>query len=282
MGTRFTTWFLYIISLTLLLAGCGISSNLPVSAVYADSKPNKTTLAVFAAASLTESFTEMAATFEADHPQVKVLLNFAGSNSLRLQIEQGARPDVFASANTRHMDTVFQANLVDQPAIFAHNQLVAIVPADNPASVVTLADLAEPDLKLVLAGPEVPVGRYARQVLNNLSTNPSLGQDFASLVLSNVVSDEETVKAVVTKVLLGEADAGIVYTSDVTPAVADQVITLTIPAEYNVIADYPISVATDSYQPELAQEFITFVLSVPGQAIMADHGFQPILPVPNN
>jgi molybdate transport system substrate-binding protein len=266
----------------MLLAGCGISSNLPVPAVYAASKPNKTTLTVFAAASLTESFTEMAATFEADHPQVKLLLNFAGSNSLRLQIEQGARPDVFASANTHHMDTVFQANLVDQPAIFAHNQLIAIVPADNPASVVTLADLAEPGLKLVLAGPEVPAGRYARQVLNNLSTNPSLGQDFGGLVLSNVVSDEETVKAVVAKVLLGEADAGIVYTSDVTPAVADQVITLTIPAEYNVIADYPISVATDSYQPELAQEFINFVLSARGQAIMADHGFQPILPVHNN
>ncbi len=282
MGIRFTTWFLYIISLTLLLAGCGISSNLPVPAVYAASKPNKTTLTVFAAASLTESFTEMAATFEKDHPQVKVLLNFAGSNSLRLQIEQGARPDVFASANTRHVDAVFQTNLVDQPTIFAHNQLVAIVPADNPASVVTLADLAEPDLKLVLAGPEVPAGRYARQVLNNLSTNPSLGQDFAGLVLNNVVSDEETVKAVVTKVLLGEADAGIVYTSDVTPAVADQVITLTIPAEYNVIANYPISVATDSYQPELAQEFINFVLSARGQAIMADHGFQPILPVHNN
>lgn len=282
MRPHFTILFLQVIGLTLLLAGCGISPDAPVAAAHAASEPTETTLTVFAAASLTESFTEMAATFEEDHPTVKVSLNFAGSNSLRLQIEQGARTDVFASANTRHLDAIFQANLVGQPKIFAHNHLVIIIPADNPAAIETLADLAKPGLKLVLAGSEVPIGRYARQVLENLSTNPSLGHDFANRVLDNVVSEEETVKAVVTKVLLGEADAGIVYTSDVTPATANKLMTLTIPSDYNVIAKYPISVATESYQPELAQEFINFVLSARGQAIMAKHGFQPILPVQSN
>jgi len=233
-------------------------------------------LTIFAAASLTEAFTELAATFEATNPGVKVDVNFASSNALRLQIEQGARPDLYASANTLHMDAIFEAGLVDQPLIFAHNQLVVIMPASNPAGVNSLADLAKPGLKLVLAGPEVPVGRYARQSLQKMSTAPTSGSDFAGRVLTNLVSEEETVKAVVAKVQLDEADAGIVYSSDVTPAVAGRLKTIEIPPIFNVVADYPIAATTNSQQPVLAQTFINFVLSPSGQAMMSRHGFGPV------
>jgi molybdate transport system substrate-binding protein len=233
-------------------------------------------LTVFAAASLTESFTEMAQAFEAEQPGVTVQLNFAGSQTLRLQIEQGARADVFALANQSDAEALYKTQHLKQPQIFAHNQLTVIVPAANPAAVTTLADLAAPGLKLVLAGAAVPAGKYARQALENLNSHPDLTSDFSRRVLQNLVSEEDTVKGVVAKVQLGEADAGIVYVSDITPAVSGEVITLPIPAAYNVVADYPIAIVSTAAQPDLAQAFIDFVLSPPGQAIMAEHSFETL------
>jgi molybdate transport system substrate-binding protein len=238
--------------------------------------PQSNTLTVFAAASLTEAFSEMVTAFESENPNVNVQLNFAGSQTLRLQIEQGAHADVFASANQLHMDALQDARLVDKPKIFVHNQLVVIIPAGNPASIETLEDLGQPGLKIILAGATVPAGRYARLVLENLNDHPNLQPDFSQRVLQNLVSEEDTVKGVVAKIQLGEADAGIVYASDVTPAVASDVISLSIPQNHNVVADYPIAIVTDTEQPELAQSFIAFVLSPQGQAILADHGFQQL------
>ena len=281
MRSRLFTLFFSLIILAAsawLLGGCGSPTNAPVTPPQAAATTAKTSLTVFAAASLTESFTEMAAAFESAWPEADVILNFAGSNTLRLQIEQGAPADIFASANVEQMDALVTSRLVNKPLIFAHNQLVVIVPVANPGHIKTLADLVRPQLKLVLAGPDVPVGAYARQVLTQLNNNPELGPDFAKRVLNNLVSEEETVKAVVTKVQLGEADAGIVYTSDITPAVADRISSLAIPAEFNVIADYPIAVTANSAQPELARQFIDFVLSPSGQTVMARHGFQPLEP----
>ncbi len=239
-------------------------------------QPN--TLTVFAAASLTEAFTEMAEAFEAQYPDTDVILNFAGAQTLRLQIEQGARADVFASANQLHADALLEAGLIEPPAIFTHNQLAVIVPAANPAGINTLADLAQPGSKLVLAGPTVPAGRYARQALEKLNNDPALGHDFSERVLQNLVSEEDTVKGVAAKVQLGEADAGIVYVSDITPAVKDKVIILPIPEPYNVIADYPLARVTGTEMPDLARTFIEFVLSTPGQMILETHGFQPVAP----
>jgi molybdate transport system substrate-binding protein len=234
------------------------------------------TLTIFAAASLTEAFSEIATTFETQNPEVKVQLNFAGSQTLRLQIEQGAQADVFASANQLHIDALRDAQLVDEPRIFVHNQLVVVMPADNPASIKTLEDLAKPGLKLILAGNTVPAGRYARQILKSLNYHPDLQPDFSQHVLQNLVSEEDTVKSVVAKIQLGEADAGIAYVSDITPAVADDIITLPIPLEYNVVANYPIAAVTDTEQSDLAQSFIEFALSPQGQAILADHNFKPL------
>jgi molybdate transport system substrate-binding protein len=262
--THFLTIFILFI-----LIGCNSLRPTP-------SEIHSSPLTVFAAASLTESFTVMAAEFETRYPEAEVLLNFAGSQTLRVQIEQGAQADVFASANQQHAEALFAANLIEEPVIFAHNQLVVIMPAANPASVKTLADLAQPNLKLILGGPTVPIGGYARQALEKMNGDPVLGSDFSRQVLGNLVSEEDTVKGVVAKVQLGEADAGIVFVSDLTPTVADEITTLAIPPEFNVIADYPIAIVSDSDRPDLAWQFIDFVLSPQGQIILAEHNFQPV------
>ena len=230
-------------------------------------------MTVFAAASLTDAFTEIGADFEAAHPGVTVTFNFAGSPALRTQIEEGAPADVFASANTKEMDTLVSGGLVDsaEPQLFLTNQLVVILPADNPARVNSLEALATPGLKLVLAAEEVPVGKYARQSLELM--NGLYGADFKARVLANVVSNEDNVKQVVAKVQLGEADAGIAYSSDA--VAAPELVQIQIPAELNVIAKYPIAALLAAPESDLADEFVAYVLSADGQATLAKWGFHP-------
>lgn len=234
-------------------------------------------LVVFAAASLTEAFTDLGQQFEAANPGTRVIFNFAGSQQLSQQLGQGAPADVFASANARQMEVAIEAGRVvsGTQQVFVRNRLVAITPADNPGEVSTLQDLAKPGLKVVLAAEDVPVGGYSRDYLNKASQDPAFGEEYGDAVLANVVSYEETVKAVLTKVVLGEADAGIVYTSDITPDQADQVQQIEIPDELNTIASYPIAIVSDTQQPELADAFIAYVLS-DGQAILEGYGFIPV------
>jgi molybdate transport system substrate-binding protein len=232
------------------------------------------TVTVFAAASLTDAFGELGGAFEAQHPGVKVEFNFAGSNTLRAQIEQGAQPDVFASANTKEMDTVIAGNFVEQDAqhIFLTNKLVIVVPKGNPAGIKTPADLARPGVKIVLAAAEVPAGKYARQALEKL--NGVYGADFASNVLTHVVSNETDVRQALAKVQLGEVDAGIVYSSDA--LVAPELEQIAIPVEYNIVAEYPIAPLKDAPHPALASQFVDFVLSSSGQSILKKWGFTPL------
>jgi molybdate transport system substrate-binding protein len=236
--------------------------------------PEEHTLTVFAAASLTDAFKEIEAGFEAANPGVHVLLNLANSAALRTQIEEGAAADVFASANTKEMDTLAAGGMVGEAQPFANNLLTIIVPADNPAGLSTPQDLARPGLKLVLAVEEAPVGKYARQVLDKLDV--LYGTGYKDAVLANVVSNEDNVKQVVAKVQLGEADAGIVYTSDV--VAAPELVSIEIPTEQNVIAVYPIAVLQASGEPTLAQAFIDYVLSDAGQASLHAWGFLSPLP----
>lgn len=251
--------------LVLLLSACGAK---------AAPLPEARTLTVFAAASLTDAFGEIGQAFEAAHPGVTVTLNFANSQALRTQIEEGAPADVFASANTKEMEALVAAGLAaaDAPQIFLTNKLVVILPADNPAALETLGDLARPGIKLVLAAEEVPVGKYARQALDLM--NAAFGADFKEQVMANVVSNEDNVKQVVAKVQLGEADAGLVYTSDA--VAAPDLKTIAIPAELNVVATYPIAALADSADTDLAAQFIAYVLSAQGQAILAAWGFGPV------
>ena len=235
-------------------------------------------LAVFAAASLTGAFQEVGLAFEVDHPGVQVSFNFAGSQILRTQLEQGATADVFASADHRNMDLLVVEKLIAANTVqdFASNSLTVILPSGNPGKVMSLADLARPGLKLVLADASVPAGNYARQALEKMSQDLAYGTDFSARVLANVASNETDVKQVVAKVELGEADAGIVYASDAkaTPGLS----TLAIPTNFNVLAKYPVAVLANALDSGLAQEFVAYVTSAEGQAILSKWGFSPPLP----
>ena len=280
-----------LISLTLLLSifltACGASSApTPASATEAPTlapteapptatpEPEPQTLTVFAAASLTDAFIEIGAAFDAANPGVTTTFNFGGSQTLRTQIEEGAPVDVFASANTKEMDTLVTGSFVtaDIAQVFLTNKLVVILPADNPAALEKLEDLANPGIKLVLAAEEVPVGKYSRQAFDLMDA--SFGTGFKDKVLANVVSNEDNVKQVVAKIQLGEADAGIVYTSDA--IAAPDLKTIEIPADLNVIAKYPIAPLVNSENTELAAQFIEYVLSAEGQSVLAKWGFAPI------
>jgi molybdate transport system substrate-binding protein len=238
-------------------------------------------LTVFTAASLTEAFKEMGANIEQANPGTKVTFNFAGSPTLRTQLAQGARADVFASADEPNMQGAQkEGTIAGEPRLFVRNQLVAIVPAANPAQVMRLHDLAKPGLKLVLTNKEVPVGNYSRQALTKMSQDAAFGSEFATRVLATLVSEETNVKQVVAKVQLGEADAGIVYSSDVTPAGRGAVQMLAIPEPFNVIARYPIAVVRDAPNAAGARAFIDYVLSPAGQAILTKHGFLAVASPP--
>ena len=257
----------FVLLLSLLLAGCGSASSAPSSA------PEPKTLTVFAAASLTDAFTEIRKNFEAAYSGVKVIFNFAGSQALRTQIEEGAPADIFASANKTEMDALVTTGNVQQgiPQIFLNNKLIVILPANNSADLTKLADLANSGVKLVLAAEEVPVGKYALQALDQM--NGRFGSDFKNEVLANVVSNEDNVKQVVAKVQLDEADAGIVYTSDA--VAAPDLKTIEIPNELNVIAEYPIAPLANSANVELATAFINYLLSPDGQSVLQKWGFAP-------
>jgi molybdate transport system substrate-binding protein len=234
---------------------------------------------VFAAASLTEAFGEIGKHFETANPGTKVTFNFAGSNQLAQQISQGAPADVFASANVAQMNVVITSGDVISGAqrTFVRNRLVLIYPTDNPAKLTTLKDLAKPGVKLLLAAKAVPVGQYALDFLEKASKVPEYSETFSPTVLANVVSYEENVKAVFSKVSLGEADAGIVYTTDISQDAADTVGKIDIPDNLNTIASYPIAVIKDSQNADLAKKFVDYVLAPDGQQILVKYGFIPTI-----
>jgi molybdate transport system substrate-binding protein len=248
----------------LLAAACG-SSNEPGSSPSPSSAGGEIT--VLAAASLTEAFTQIGNDFQAANPGTTVNFSFGGSDALAAQIDQGSPTDVFASASTKWMDDVEQNGPgVTNRQDFASNRLVVIVPADNPAGIESIQDLGEDGVDLVLAAEDVPVGTYARQALDNAG--------IADAAEANVVSNEDDVKAVVQKVSLGEADAGIVYQTDVTAAVKDTITAIPIPDEINVIATYPIGMITNAPNADLAAAFEAYVLG-PGQEVLQSFGFLP-------
>ena len=239
-------------------------------------QPSKS-LTVFAAASLTESFGEIGKQFEAATPGVKVAFNFAGSQQLRAQLEQGARADVFASANTKEMIAAIAETLVVSGTqhTFVTNRLAVILPKSNPGEITSLADLAHPGLKLDFADPSVPVGQYTLDMLTRMSQDATFGATFKDKVVANVVSREDNVKSVVAKVQLGEADAGVVYTTDITPSAAKDLTTLDVPDKFNVIATYPVAPLKNAPEPKLASQFVDWILSSKGQQVLATYGFIP-------
>jgi molybdate transport system substrate-binding protein len=222
-------------------------------------------LTVFAAASLREPFAELARALEQRTPGLKVRLNFAGSQELRAQIEHGARADVFASADLAHMAALEKAGLAVAPRTFAHNQLVVVVPRENPARLGAFVDLPRAK-RLVIGAPVVPIGAYTLRILDRTDA------DFRRRVLARVVSKELNVRQVLAKVALGEADAGIVYRTDARAA-GGEVLPLDIPAALNVVAEYPIAVLGGAAEPAAARAFVELVLSPEGQERLAAAGF---------
>lgn len=231
-------------------------------------------IVVFAAASLADAFTEIGADFEAANPGVRVLFSFGGSSDLAVQLTQGAPADVFASANLRQMKVAQDGGRVGGvPQAFALNRLALITPADNPAGVISVADLAAPGLALVVAAPGVPIRAYTDAMVEKLAADPAYGAGYAESVYANIVSEEQNVRLVAAKVSLGEADAGIVYVSDVTPDIAASVRVFPIPPAADALAVYPISATDDSTNPDLARAFVDYVLSDDGQATLARWNF---------
>lgn len=238
--------------------------------------PPEPELTVFAAASLSGAFEELGRVFERAHPGTRLRFNFAGSQQLAVQLEHGAAADLFASADERWMSYLAERELLAAPPrLFAHNRLVVILPKANPGRIRALEDLARPGLKVVIAAEAVPVGAYSRQALARLGGAPGFPADFDRRVLANVVSQEENVKAVVSKVQLGEADAGMVYASDASGAAARRLRVIAIPEAQNVVADYPLAVLAGARAPAAAAAFAELVLGPEGRRVLQRHGLIP-------
>ncbi len=234
-------------------------------------------ISVFAAASLTEAFRELGGLLEKRQPGLQVRFNFAGSQQLAIQLEQGAVAEVFASADDRWMTYAQERELLrGEPQEFARNHLAVIVPKTNPARIKRLQDLGRPGVKVVLAADAVPAGRYSRQALQELSRDPAFGSDFSTRVLRNLASEEENVRSIVSKVQLGEADAGIVYRSDVTPNLARYLTLYSLPGAADIVASYPIATLRSGANTDAGQAFVDLVLSEEGQNVLKARGLQPV------
>lgn len=246
----------------LLLAGCGGGSTPAADGGGSTSSGAVTgTVTVFAAASLKESFTALGTAFEQAHPGVKVTFSFGPSSGLATSITQGNPADVFASASPTNMDTVVKAGDASNPTTFAKNVMEIAVPPSNPAKVAQVSDLARSGVKVALCQAQVPCGKVARQVLTNAK------------VAITPVSDETDVKAVLTKVQLGEVDAGVVYVTDV-KAAGSKVTGIEIPSDVNASTSYPIATLTKAANPAAAAAFTAYVLSSAGTQQLTAAGFE--------
>jgi molybdate transport system substrate-binding protein len=264
-----------------LLAACGgsqgepapehVARTTPASAPSAAAKPEDQ-LVVFAAASLRDAFTRLGDAFEAAHSGVKVTFNFAGTQELRTQLEQGAQVDVFAAADPKHMDALKAAGRVSDPKLFARNEPVIIVARESAKNVRGLADLQKLQ-KLVIGVPEVPIGRYTLQILERASAK--LGPQFPEKTLARVASRELNVRQVLAKVSLGEADAGVVYRTDALSLKEgkDRITVVDIAPDFNVVAEYPIAVVSEAPHPTLARAWVELVQSDAGQQTLRGAGF---------
>ncbi len=265
------------------LVACGGDTKAPatpsatVAAVTPAATPPPLTgkITVFAASSLTDVYKTIGKSFQDKNPGVTVEFNFASSSALETQIEQAAPADVFASADLANMQKAQDKSLIEgTPVNFARNVPVIVVPAGNKAAIAAPKDLAKAGVKLVLAGPDVPIGNYARQIIDKLAADPAIGAAFKDATLKNLVSNEANVRAVLTKIELGEADAGIVYKTDALVS-GPKVTTVAIPDATNVIAVYPIAVVKGSKNAAVAAAFVAYVKSADGQAALKAAGFDP-------
>ena len=235
-----------------------------------------TTITLFAASSLTDAFQDLTEEFQRQHPELSFRTNFASSAQLAIQITQGANADIFASADERQMQLVTEhSDPVSEPVVFATNSLVILVPAENPAGVKSVPDLAEPGTELLLANPGTPLRSYSDQVLSLLSERHQDGEIIRQRIMANVVSEEENARQVVAKIALGEADAAFAYRSDAESDLASDSLVIPLPRDLQIEARYPIVLIQNASQGEWGSRFLNFVLSPEGQKILHKWGFGP-------
>lgn len=235
-------------------------------------------LIVFCGAGLTGALSEIGGLYE-NATNMSVEFNFDGVPALRAQIEQGAYADVLVSANLKHMDALKSEGFINNSTVevFARNKVAIIVPNGNPANITSLKDLAAPGVKILMGTKDLPAGDYALQVLDRLAADPEYGPVYKESVLSNVVSQETTVNRIVSKIALGEADAGFAFISDVSPEMIGKVTRISVPDKYNVVGDFPVGVLSQSKYPEEAQAFLDLMRSSDGQAVLEKYGFIPVV-----
>ena len=253
----------------LLLAACGGGSK---STTSTTSTTPSGSINVSAAASLTSAFEAIGKDYMAANAGTTVKFNFAGSNTLAEQINQGAPVDVFASADPKNMQDA--AGELHASQTFATNELIVIVPASNPGHIDNLKDLANPGVKIAVADASVPVGGYTLEVLDNMAKSSEYGPSYVAAVKKNFVTHETSVSGIVQKVELGEVDAGYVYVSD-SVASGSKVKSISIPKTFNIVADYPIATSKSSTNLVTAQSFLDYVLSPAGQKTLGQYGFLP-------
>ncbi|MYD35938.1 MAG: molybdate ABC transporter substrate-binding protein [Dehalococcoidia bacterium] len=253
----------------LLMLAVSALAAIATTACAADRPENAVTLRVFAASSLTDALTEASTAFEAENASVAIETHFAGSSRLRAQLEEGAQADIFISADPRHVDAITHLLVESLITTVATNEMVVAL-ADSTRSIQSLEDLAEPDVKIVIALPDVPAGRYARALLVQMARQADFPSNFDDAVLANIVSEETNVRAVLAKIQLGEADAGFVYRSDLRDTGFRH---LTIPNQNPADIAYVAAVLRDSPHHDAAQAFLDFLISDEGQQILASQGF---------
>jgi molybdate transport system substrate-binding protein len=254
--------------------GCAGESGVGAAADEGGGGGEGSTLTVLAASSLTDAFGVLEKTFEERNPGTDVRQSFESSSTLLTQIQHGAPADVFASAAKEEMNTAVEDGLVaGRPEVFVRNSEVVMVPKDNPANIESMRDLARPGVKLVLAEDGVPAADYALEILGK--ADAEYGSGFKREVLSNVVSREADVRASVSRVALGDADATFGYASDYTPDIRDRVEVIRIPENPKIVATYPIAALQGAHSPKLAREWVDLVMSDEGQRVLEKWGFEP-------
>ena len=262
-----------------LFAALFLSAVITGAATHADETmpkaPAEYRLIISAAASLKDVIQEAGRRFEQHHPHCKLHYNFSNSAQLSSQIEQGAPVDLFASADIADVQRLTDKKLITDQAVLARNTLVVIVSKQAAGRIRSLQDLAGPNVRLVLAAPRVPIARYARQFLSNADRTGTYGPDYSARVLGNVVSEEPDVRMIVTKVALGEGDAGIVYVSDITKDLQDKVSTIEVPKKLNVVANYGIGIVRNSPHPNAARHMYEMLRSKEFAEICIKHRFLP-------